>query len=504
LNNSDIIASLSLFLTGAIFLAQTNGALVRLKFRRREMIAGGALLAIIVLLVNSPILERWGIGPYFSLGRFYLTPAEWALIIFLLLFSVILRRVFSDKLYAEDTKLILSLLRRYRADGDYQKSWYLLEQVLTAGADTALLEILEIDFFSHDHFIQKTAAERPYLLMQFRQQYKYAALNTSRPLYYMLSGLFASAANPVYNELETYSRSEAYGEVLKALIFLDKEDLPDYPGKSLHGEWPILDWFTVILQDMTGSFKDEVLYFLRFLNKQDENNNLSLYTQDEIEILLKRDPVYNALKLFRIGLFHHLYNNPKKDLMIDRVLIIFYSSWEFLLSRTQLKTEGVALNNDEFTINEYLLRYQFESYLVVVMAQAKIAAANPGHEINEWTIKQLFAKLEGLLGSDGQVGMRSKQYYLTEIFDFYFEPDKYGDSEVVQLYYRRLLLIYIKGSLEGSPYGDDALITEAYQEAFDSYDFVPFQEDKALVRGFYSELLPYTEDFEYDITGTVS
>lgn len=139
-----------------------------------------------------------------------------------------------------------------------------------------------------------------------------------------------------------------------------------------------------------------------------------------------------------------------------------------------------------------------------MIVQARIAEATPGHKIDEWPVKQLFSKMDGLLGSEGHVSMRSKQYYLTAIFDLYFEPDKLSESDVVQCWYRRVLLIYIKHGLKDSPYGKKILRLKAYQEAFDNYDFVPFQQARGLVGEFYTALLPYTKDFEYNITGTVS
>lgn len=190
--------------------------------------------------------------------------------------------------------------------------------------------------------------------------------------------------------------------------------------------------------------------------------------------------------------------------MIDRVLRVFYSAWEFILDRTKLENNEVALNNNSFTINEYLLKYQFESYVIVAMVQVKISEAEDGHEMNEWTIKQLFAKLDGLLGTNEQVSMDSKQYYLEEIFDLFFKTDDYCSTDNTIETFRKLFLIYIRASIEHSPYGDVLLITEAYQKAFEHYDFVPYERDNGLVNRFYSELLPHTANYEYNITGAVS
>jgi hypothetical protein len=504
LNNSDVIAALSLFLTGAIFLAQTNGDLIRLKFKQSEMTIGAVLLGCIIVLVNSAVYERWGIQPYFSIGKIYLTPSEWALILFLCLFVFIITRVFTDKIFRPDFKLIIKLSHKYKAENQYAKCWNLIEQSLILPKNNEFLQQLDLEFFSDDIFLQKTASERPYLLTQYASQNKYSRLNYGQEIYNMLFGLFSSTNNPVFSEIEAFRQDELTGEILKDLMFLDKDDLCSYNViKEFPDAWPILKWFVNMLGDKPTSLKEDIQHFLRFISKPDDMFNSVIYSRDEVDILLKRDPIFNALKLFRLGLTSHLYTNEKRDEMIDRVLLVFYSAWEFILDRTKLKNNEVALNNDSFTINEYLLKYQFESYLIVAMVQAKISEAENGHEMNEWTIKQLFAKLDGLLGNNEQVSMDSKQYYLEEVFDLFFETDDYCSTDDTIEMFRKMILIYINASLDHSPYGDIQLITEAYQQAFDDYDFVPYQRDEQLVRRFYIELLPHTADHEYNIRGTI-
>ncbi|MBD0332466.1 MAG: hypothetical protein ICV66_07405 [Chitinophagaceae bacterium] len=59
MNNSDLIAALSLAITAIIFLVQTDDGLLKLKTRRYERWMVGSLLVLIVLLIYHQIFERF-------------------------------------------------------------------------------------------------------------------------------------------------------------------------------------------------------------------------------------------------------------------------------------------------------------------------------------------------------------------------------------------------------------------------------------------------------------
>ena len=91
MNNSDIISALSLALAAIIFLLQTDDGLLKLKIRDKERWIVVSALIGIILLANSQIFERIGATCYFSIGKFYLLPNEWALVIFLTLIGLFLK-----------------------------------------------------------------------------------------------------------------------------------------------------------------------------------------------------------------------------------------------------------------------------------------------------------------------------------------------------------------------------------------------------------------------------
>lgn len=122
MNNSDLIAALSLAITAIIFLIQTDDGLLLLKFRKQEKIGVATLLAVIILLINHQVFERFELSFYYRLGGFYLTPIEWALLLFLTLMFAILHRIFTPKIFNNNVITILHLIERYRREKKMDKT----------------------------------------------------------------------------------------------------------------------------------------------------------------------------------------------------------------------------------------------------------------------------------------------------------------------------------------------------------------------------------------------
>ena len=162
-----------------------------------------------------------------------------------------------------------------------------------------------------------------------------------------------------------------------------------------------------------------------------DKNNEKIYSAEEIERLLSRDTVFNAIKLFRVLLVEFSFTNKDANVNIPSPLLLLYSSWEFIEKSTQLQGEQkVALNNDSYTINEYLLQYLFNGYLSLFFLMRytkglRIKQTDENHDSSFWPLKQLFAKLDSLIGHENIVSSKSKHYYLEALLSLYFEMSEY-------------------------------------------------------------------------------
>lgn len=515
MNNSDIIAALSLAITAIIFLVQTDDGLLKLKIRKYERWWIGGILLIITLLVNHNIFERFGLTFYFSLWNKYLLPSEWALIFFLVLLGITLYRIFSPRIFNTDSKTILALVVKYRQEKKWPKLQNLLLQVIDLDTFEELYaERLNDTILNDHHLIEHFASNFPELLIKFSNKYRAASINYGEHFFYILNGLFADKSNPIFSEVRHYHNDSVkniflddYRDIKYSKIFLFN------PKENYRTTLPIISWLTSILNSFPTDFKDETNYFLRqFPDTSTSKNNKVLYSAEQIERLLSRDTVFNSIKLFRILLVEFSLNNTKALQLIDSPLLMFYSSWNFIQDSTSLETgESVALNNDTYTINEYYLKYLFHGYLSIFLLMQFI---RPHRNINvddksdtgTWPLKQLFAKLNSLIGHENIVSNKSKRYYLEVLFSLFFEmPEYFNDNTVVAEEASRNLLWYIKDSLKGSPYGDVKLFQSTFYEVCRTYDFIEHDSEAGLLKRkeFYQYLLPFTSDYKWRITDSL-
>lgn len=515
MNNSDIIAALSLAITAIIFLVQTDDGLLKLKIRKYERWWIGGILLTITLLVNHNIFERFGVTFYFSLWNKYLLPSEWALILFLVFLGITLHRIFSPRIFNTDSKTILALVDKYRQEKKWSKLQNLLLQVIDLDTFEELYaERLNDTIFNDHHLIEHFASNFPELLIKFSNKYRAASINHGEHFFYILNGLFADKSNPIFSEIRHY-----HNDLVKN-IFLDDHWNIKYnqpftfnPKENYRTILPIISWLTSILNSFPTDFKDETNYFLRqYPDTSASKNNKVLYSAEQIERLLSRDTVFNSIKLFRILLVEFSLNNKKALQLIDRPLLMFYSSWNFIQDSTSLETgESVALNNDSYTVNEYFLKYLFHGYLSIFLLMQFIRPhrnknVDDKNDVGTWPLKQLFAKLDSLIGHKNIVSDKSKRYYLEALFSLYFEmPEYFSDNTEAAGETSEILLWYIKDSLKGSPYGDVKLFHSTFYEVCSTYDFIEHDSkiEHQKRKHFYQYLLPYTSDYKWRITDSL-
>lgn len=512
MNNSDFIAALSLAITAIIFLVQTDDGLLKLKIKTYEKWILTGIMLVIISLINHETFERFGITFYSSLNSIYLRPTEWALIIFLALMGITLFRIFTSKIINKDPVIILGLVEKYRREKKWNKLQNLLNSVMELKHfEEHFAEKLNDTIFNDHHLIEHFASDSPGVLIQFSRKYNAASINYGEHFFHILNGLFADKSNPVFSEIRRYHNDDKKIKFLEELWSLRYDGAFRFdPTENHKTDLPIISWLSEILVSFPSNLKEEISYFLRqFPESASDKNNTEIYSEDEIKRLLSRDTVYNTIQLFRILLVEFSLTDSKSNISIDRVLVLLYSSWDFIENSTQFQSNGkVALDNDSFTINEYYLNYLFYSYLSLFLLltytrPTRLADLDKSHDITSWPLKQLFAKLDSLMGHDGIVSNDSKKYYLSTLIQLYFEmPDYFKSNQELTEETCATLLWYIKDSLDESPYGDVQLFRKTFADACTSFDFLKYNNSATVQRAthFYKELLPYTKDYEWRIT----
>ncbi len=511
MNNSDIIAALSLGITAVIFLVQTDDGLLRLKAKSYEKWIVIGLLLVILILINHEIFERFSLTFYFEIGGFYFKPPEWALILFLYIAGVTLYRVFSPRIFNTNPTTIQELIQKYRNGKKWDKLLTLLNRLMDRkDFDIHYAENLDDTIFNDHHLIEYLASNSPETLIKFSSTYPRASINRGDHFFHILNGLFADKSNSIFSEIRHY-----HNDTEKRIFLEDLSSLRYHhgftfdPKKDYRSKLPIISWLTRIIISQPSGLKEEIQYFFRqYSETAADKNNRELFSETEINRLLSRDSVYNAIQLFSILLVEFSLVYKKSNIVIDRVLLLMYSSWEHIEQSTNLKTEEeVALNNDSYTINEYLLKGMVHAYLLLFFllqytSKNKDKRDN-GSDSSTWPMKQLFAKLDSLIGHTGRVSDRSKSYYMALLFELYFEmPEYFGGDEKRSEEVADILLWYINDSLKDSPYGDVRLFREVFYSTCESYDFLEHNTSNTVHRAknFYSGLLPYTKEFEWRIT----
>ena len=511
MNNSDIISALSLALTAIIFLLQTDDGLLKLKITSNEKWVILFSLVGIILLANYQVFERMNITFYFSIVKFYLLPTEWALIIFLILQTLILIRIFSPKIINKDPQVIFGLIKKYRAEKKISKLENLVWQIIKLkDFETKYAEKLENIVFNDHHLIEYFSSNCPELLIEFTKSHENAAINKGEYFYNILNGLFLEKGNQIYSEIRQYQTEPEKSKLLNNWEF-DASDFVFDENKNYKTNQEIIEWLIKILMYFPHNLKEEVAYFLKqFKDASLLNNNHEIYSEDEINKILSRDTLFNAIQLFRILLIELSIVDKRTVFHIDRPLLIFYSSWDFLQNSTRLESEKVHLDNDSYTINEYLLKYLFDSYCSLYVLNQKILVVttydnDKEKEDTTWIFHQLFRKLDSLIATSN-ISDKSKKYYISELIGFYFEMPEYF-KDIVLVKSSEAFLNEMKYSLEESNWGNPAIFRILFENACKEYEFYRANNKegkkyKYRAKEFYEYLLPYTKDLEYRICDT--
>ena len=510
MNNSDIIAALSLAITAIVFLIQTDDGLLKLKFRKQEKWIVLTSIIIIILLVNHKVFERFNTTFYYSFHKFYLLPNEWALIIFLFLSISILTRIFSSKITNKDNNSIFRLIEEYRREKKWTKLQNLLLQVMDLNKfEKVYAERLNDTIFNDHHLIEHFASNFPELLIKFTSKHKLASINHGKHFFYILNGLFADKSNPIFYEIRAYRNNEEKRVFLEGYYSIKSHKNFHFDvNKNYKTELPIINWLNQIMKSFPDNLQEDTRYFInQYTQTKSELNNKRIFDGRGIERALSRDTLYNALRLFQILLVEFCFTNKQARIFIGSVLLLFYSTWDFIEESTELKSEQrVALNNDSYTLNEYFLKYLFEAYFSTLFLLSYINKSHTnqldGNDDNSfWPLKQVFAKLSSLIGSN-KISDRSKKYYISELIQIFFDlPEFFKDDQVNIEGMSNKLLWELKELLTPSPYGSSEIFSILFIQVCDSFDFYKYNTatNKNRAKYFYKYLLPYTETFEWKI-----
>lgn len=326
MNNSDIIAALSLAITAIIFLLQTDDGLLKLKVKKHENWFLGIMVVVIILLINYQVFNRLSISFYFNVFGKYLLPTEWALILFLVLLGMTLFRIFTPKIFNHDSVVILSLIDQYRREKKWNKLHTLLLQVMALEEfEEVYADKLNDTLFNDPHLIEYFASDYPEMLIKFCECYKSASIMRGDHFFHILNGLFANKSNIIFSEIRHYhndDRKRIFLEELWSLSYEDEIEKFD-PKINYRTELPIISWLTSILESFPSNLKEESRYFFRqYPETSAARNNHDTFTEDEIKRLLSRDTVFNVIQLFRILIVEFSLNNSRANILIDRVLLL--------------------------------------------------------------------------------------------------------------------------------------------------------------------------------------
>jgi hypothetical protein len=180
---------------------------------------------------------------------------------------------------------------------------------------------------------------------------------------------------------------------------------------------------------------------------------------------------------------------------------MLYSAWDFVADRTELKPDGVQLDNDSYTINEYLLRYLFEAYCSIFVLNCILLDVVDKDHTAAWVIQQLTNKLNALWKSD-KVSMATKKYYMQSLIELYYELPEYLSAEKVANAGPSVLYQLKNNSLDRNPFGNPGINRQIFDEVCSSYEFYR-QNDKpgneARAQELYEYFLPYSEKWKDNI-----
>ena len=403
-----------------------------------------------------------------------------------------------------------NLIKKYRANKEIGKLQELLLEIIdTAEFENIYAEKLNTLIFCDHYLIGHFSSNFPEILIRFTNKYSAASLRYGEHLFHVLTGLFAEKSNQVYSELRQYHEEELKAYFLDEYWCFDFSDLKFNPTTNYNTSLQIISWLTTILNTFPSGLKEDIKYYLNQYTQSDTAlYNNRIFSEKEIQFFLSTDNVFNSIQLLRILLIEMSFTNKRTTLLIDRLLLLFYSAWDFVFSNTKLESAEVGLDNDAYTINEYLLKYLFHGYLSLIILQETAAflyKPQPEVEVNtggRWVLKQLFSKIDSLIASE-VITEKSKRYYITNIIEFYFKLPEYLDKQNMEALtaLENALLWQLKHSMSSSPFGKPAMFLSMFRKACTSYEFYRNNNKENISRGkkFYDSLLPYTEELEWKI-----
>lgn len=405
----------------------------------------------------------------------------------------------------------LTLLAKYRSQKKLTELVDLLNDTI-ATDDFAVLygESIEELIFTDTFLIEYISSNAPETLIDFTAKCPSSSLNQGDHLYHVLKGLLSDKSNPIYSEIRKYRTEDRKANFLHDHWHIEFDEFR-YSNKSdYHTSRPIIKWLAAIIASCPHGLKEEIRYFLNhFGNRNDDASNKRIYTEEEIDLELAYDPLYNAIQLFRIILIEVAFNNLRATYLIDRVLLLLFSAFEYVLEETDLRSQDVALNNSSVTVNEFLLKYIFQGYLSLFILLRTVAEERKYDlqvknvkENSLWIIKQVFSKVDKLVGSD-VVSDESKFYYVENLVELYFKLPIYFRNfkkENIQSI-GEAILWQLQHSMTTSPFGKPGEFRNTFKKVCERHEFYRHNSQNNIFRAkrFYEYLLPFTDGFEYRI-----
>jgi hypothetical protein len=371
-------------------------------------------------------------------------------------------------------------------------------------------ESIEELIFTDTFLIEYIASNAPETLIDFTAKYRPSRLNQGDHLYQILKGLLSDKSNPIYSEIKKYRTEDTKENFLHDYWHIEFDEFKYSNKKSYHTSRPIIKWLAGVIASYPHGLKEEIRYFLNhFGNRNDDASNKRIYTEEEIDLELAYDPLYNAIQLFRIILVEVAFNDIRATYLIDRILLLLFSAFEYVLEETDLRSQDVALNNSSVTVNEFLLKYIFQGYLSLFILLRTVAEerkyelqAKNVKENSLWIIKQVFSKVDKLVGSDA-ISDDSKFYYIENLVELYFKLPIYFKNfkkENIQSI-GEAILWQLQHSMTTSPFGKPSEFQNIFKKVCERHEFYRHNSQQNISRAkrFYEYLLPFTEGLEYRI-----
>ena len=105
--------------------------------------------------------------------------------------------------------------------------------------------------------------------------------------------------------------------------------------------------------------------------------------------------------------------------------------------------------------------------------ESRIKRYDEKDDSSYWPLRQLFAKLDSLIGHENVVSNKSKQYYLKTLISLYFDMPEYfkNNTESSEEVGYELLRSF-KDSLNGAAYGEVELFRQCFYEVCNTFDFI--------------------------------